>query len=132
MPKKIIQRIAKIFLIIIAVVVIGYFPFMSYISSQMSNSSIKTWEAMNEVEFNCPPGLKEKTERWSKLGYSRSCVKPIDGKWEAWSEGYKHIDGFYMSGKKHGTWVFYNPNGSISKEIEYNLGKEVANKEIKN
>jgi len=120
------MKVARIILIIIAVGVVGYFSFMSYVSFQMSNSSISTWEAMKGKVFDCPPGLEEKTERWSKLGYSRSCVKPKHGKWEAWSEGYKHIDGFYLNGKKHGIWVFYKPDGSVSKEIEYKNGKEVS------
>ncbi len=102
---------------------------MSYISYQMSNSSINTWESMKDGVFECPPGLEEKTERWSKLGYSRSCVKPKHGKWEAWSEGYKHIDGFYNNGKKDGNWVFYNSDGTVSKEIEYKDGKEVQGTE---
>lgn len=98
---------------------------MSYISSQMSNSSVSTWEAMKGGIFECPPDLEEKTERWSKLGYSRSCVKTKHGKWEAWSEGYKNIDGFYHNGKGHGNWVYYNPDGSVSKEITYKEGKDV-------
>ena len=121
---------AKVFLAVIAVIIIGYFLFMSYVSTEMSNSSISTWDAMKQVELNCPPGLKEKTERWSKLGYSRSCVKPTDGKWEAWSDGYKQIDGFYKDGSKHGKWVFYNSDGSISKEIEYINNKEVSVKNV--
>lgn len=80
--------------------------------------------------FECPPGLEEKTERWSKLGYSRSCVKPKHGKWEAWSEGYKHIDGFYHNGKKHGNWVFYNSDGSVSQEITYKDGKEAQDTNV--
>jgi len=119
------MKIAKIFLSIVALIVIGYFIFMSYISTQMSASSMETWEAMKKSTFECADGLKEKKEGWSKLGYSRSCVKPKHGKWEAWSEGYKHIDGYYFNGKEHGVWFFYNPDGSISQKIEYNLGKEV-------
>lgn len=79
----------------------------------MSNSRTSTWDAMKNDEFKCPPGLNEKTEGWSKLGYSRSCVKPKDGKWEAWSEGHKNIDGLYLNGEEHGIWVFYNSDGSI-------------------
>ena len=119
------MKIAKIFLTSVVLILIVYFSFMSYVSSQMSASSINTWEAMKSSSFVCPEGLKEKTEDWSKLGTSRSCVKPKHGKWEAWDEGYKHIDGYYNNEKEHGVWVFYNSDGSIYKKIEYNQGKEV-------
>ena len=120
------MKMVSTVLTIIAVVVIGYFSLMSYLSSQMSESSIDTWKAMKSGNFDCPEGMEEKTERWSKLGYSRSCVKPKHGKWEAWSEGYKHIDGFYNHGKKEGVWVFYNSDGSISKKVEYKEDREVS------
>ena len=87
---------------------------------------MNTWEVMKKGGFDCPDGMEEKTERWSKLGYSRSCVRPKHGKWEAWSDGYKNIDGFYNHGKKHGIWVFYKSDGSISKKVEYRNDKEIS------
>jgi len=109
-----------------AVAVIGYFAFMTYVSYQMRASSDKTWGAMKASNFECPPGMDVRTEGWSKLGVSRTCSSPRHGKWEAWSDGYKNIDGFYEHGKEHGVWIFYNKDGSISKKIEYKRGVEVT------
>ena len=119
------KNIARAILVLMALAIVGYFAFMSYVSSQMRASSDKTWEAMKAAEFECPVGKEVKTEGWSKLGVSRTCASPRHGKWEAWSDGYKNIDGFYEHGKKHGLWVFYNPDGSVSKQIEYKQDAEV-------
>lgn len=120
------KNIARAFLVLMVVAVVGYFAFMSYVSSQMRDSSNETWEAMKASKFECPPGMEVRTEGWSKLGVSRTCSSPRHGKWEAWSDGYKNVDGFYEHGKKHGVWVFYNPDGSVSKKIEYEQDFEVA------
>ncbi len=81
---------------------------------------------MRTSEFACPEGTEEKLEFWGQSGNSRSCVSPIHGKWEAWSDGYKNVDGFYEKGQKHGTWFFYNPDGTVYLEIEYDMGVEVS------
>jgi len=85
---------------------------------------------MKSADFECPVGMEARTDRWSRLGYSRTCVNPRHGRWEAWSDGYKHIDGYYEHGKKHGRWIFYNPDGSVSKEVEYDRDAEVSNPHI--
>ncbi len=120
------KNIARTFLVLMAAALIGYFAFMSYVSSEMRASSNKTWDAMKASRFECPDGMVVRTEGWSKLGVSRTCSNPRHGKWEAWSDGYKNIAGFYEYGKKHGVWIFYNRDGSISKKIEYKQDVEVA------
>jgi hypothetical protein len=119
------KNLARTMLLFIAVAVIGYFAFMSYVSSQMRAASIETWDAMKDSIFECPAGTEVRTEGWSKLGVSRTCSSPRHGRWEAWSDGYKRIDGIYQHGKKHGVWVFYNPDGSVSKRIEYKQEAEM-------
>lgn len=57
---------------------------------------------MDTIEFPCPEGTEERRERWSKLGYSKKCVPFVHGKWEAWSDGYKNIEGYYEHGIKKG------------------------------
>lgn len=86
---------------------------------------------MGKNEFTCPEGTELKIERWSKLGYSRICTPLKHGKWEAWSEGYKNIDGNFINGEEDGIWVWYNKDGSVYKKIEYNQGKEISAKELK-
>ena len=113
----------------LAVLVIGYFVFMSFVSSQMHSSSQKTWDAMKESEFSCPPGTEVRTGRWGKLGYSRTCTPLKQGKWEAWEDGDKHFDGYYLHGQKHGKWIWYKANGEISYFIVYENGREVSGSE---
>ncbi len=103
---------------IIALLIIGYDAIKQYYLSQRNASVRETRESMRSSEFECPEGMEVRTEGWWKMGYSRFCVNLKHGKWEAWELGYKHIDGYYDHGKRHGTWVYYNSDGSVSKEIE--------------
>lgn len=106
---------------------IGFFSYFSFVTTRMKEHLTETRTRMNESVFECPPGREEKKERWSKLGYSRSCVEPKDGKWEAWSEGYKMIEGSYSNGKKSGRWIHYRADGSISNTVYYRDGVEISN-----
>jgi antitoxin component YwqK of YwqJK toxin-antitoxin module len=96
----------------------------------MSAISNKTWKVMESNKFECPTGMEVKMEGWSKVGYSRTCISLRNGKWEAWDDGYKHIDGYYEQGKKQGKWVYYKPDGTVSKEVEYNQDVEVTGNEL--
>lgn len=87
---------------------------------------------MDKVPFSCPEGFEEKRERWSKLGYSRTCNPSKDGKWEAWDNGYKNIEGFYKNGQEDGKWVWYNKDGSVYRIVEYKNGKEISNQLTEN
>ena len=98
----------------------------------MSSSIGDTWEVMESNEFSCPEGTEEKRERWSKRGYSRSCSPPLNGKWEAWDEGFKHIDGYYDHGVKDGKWVWYQKDGTVYRIIKYNKGIETSNTVFEN
>ena len=120
------KPIAKIILWIlggIAVLFIGIPYFMSW---QLSSSHKETWNAMNKMEFTCPQGTEVTNRGWSKAGYMRYCEPEKSGPWEAWSEGYMHISGEYNKGKKHGTWHWYNRDGSVQNTITYENGVEVT------
>ncbi len=120
------MSIVRNIVFIIALLIIGYDAIVRYYSSQRSASVRETWESMKSSELECPEGMEVRTERWAQAGYSRTCVNLRHGKWEAWELGFKRIDGYYDHGKEHGTWVFYKSDGSVSKEIEYNQGFEIA------
>ena len=126
------KRIAQIFLGSVAVAIIGYFSFMTYVSSQMSDVRQDTWAAMKDSEMKCPDGTELKTDGWSKLGYSRTCINLKHGKWEAWDQGYKNIDGNYDRGKKHGRWIWYHSNGKVYRVIEYDNDTELSNMVMNN
>jgi hypothetical protein len=120
------MKIAAIFATVIAAVLASYLGFVSLISYQMNASSSETWAAMQSATFECPAGQEVRLEGWGKLGNSRACSNQRNGKWEAWENGYKHIDGFYKDGIEHGVWTFYREDGTVQKTIEYNLGQEVG------
>ena len=120
------KTLARIILGLLVLTVVGYFGFMSYISSKVSETRKKTWDAMSKNEFVCPDGTELRKDGWSKLGYSRTCVSLKHGKWEAWDNGYKNIDGYYNDGKKHGEWIWYRADGSVSTRITYMNGKEIV------
>jgi hypothetical protein len=120
------MRLMRIALII-SLTINAYFGIMWFISSQFSESSIKTWNAMTASPFSCPEGKEVHTEGSSKLGRSRSCRPLVDGKWEAWESSYKAIDGEYRKGEKDGKWTWYHPNGSIYRIILYKNNVEVSN-----
>ncbi len=120
------MRIVRNIVFVIALLMIGYDAIVQYYSSQRRAILQENSKIMRSVEFECPERMQAKIELWGKMGYSRTCVNLRHGKWEAWEAGFKQIDGYYDHGKAHGTWVFYNSDGSVSKEIEYNQGVEIA------
>ena len=120
------MKIFRTTVFVLALISIGFFVFVNYVTQQSKERATKNYEAMKSSEFLCPEGMEEKLELWGQGGNSRSCVSPKHGKWEAWSEGYKNIDGYYENGKKHGVWLFYNPDGTVKLEIEYDRGIEVS------
>ena len=121
------MKIFRAVVFVLALISIGFFVFVNYVTQQSKERASKNTEAMKNSEFVCPEGTEEKWEYWSEGGNSRSCVSPKHGKWEAWNNGYKHIDGYHEYGKKHGKWLFYKSNGAVKFEIEYDRGIEVSN-----
>jgi hypothetical protein len=96
------------------------------ISWQLSQSMSDTWKAMEVHTFSCPLGSSVTTRGWSKAGYMRYCEPNKDGPWEAWSEGYRHIQGEYKSRREHGTWYWFNQDGTIQKTVVYDAGNLVS------
>ena len=119
------KSIAKTLLGILSVIAVLFISLPYLMSWQLSNSHKETWDAMREREFTCPEGTEATNRGWSKAGYMRYCEPEKNGKWEAWSEGYRQISGEYNKGKKHGAWHWYNRDGSIQKTVVYKNGIEV-------
>ncbi len=107
------------------IITAAYVGINLYISSELTTDAKSTWAAMSESKFSCPKGTEPSLDGWSKTGYSRTCINLKHGKWEAWDQGYKHIEGFYEHGNKHGTWSFFKEDGSIYQTVEYKNGQEV-------
>lgn len=91
----------------------------------VNTSSTDNWETMKAKDFNCPQGTEVSYRGWSENGSLRYCEPLKEGKWEAWMSGYKWVDGNYKNGKKHGKWINYNEDGSITNVTEYNNGVQV-------
>lgn len=119
------KRISRIILWALGSFALLFFALPYLMSWQLSSSHDKTWEAMRELEMICPPNTEVTTRGWSKAGYMRYCEPKKNGPWEAWSEGYRQIQGAYRNGQKHGTWQWFNRDGSIQSTIEYRNGNAV-------
>jgi hypothetical protein len=120
------KTLAKITLWLLGGGIVLYFGLSFLMSSQLSKSVSDTWKAMDDTSFTCPPGTDVTTRGWSKSGYMRYCEPKKNGPWEAWSEGYRHIQGEYKNGKEHGTWRWFSPNGTIEKTIVYDGGNIIS------
>ena len=121
--KKVVAKVILWVLGTIAVLFLGLPYLMSW---QLSSSHNDTWEAMTQKKLPCPQGTEETNRGWSKAGYMRYCEPYKHGPWEAWSGGYLQIKGEYKHGKEHGTWEWYNPDGSVQKTITYNSENQMV------
>ncbi|MEI6764300.1 MAG: hypothetical protein WCM76_01590 [Bacteroidota bacterium] len=60
--------------------------------------------------------------KWSEGNFKNGLD---DGKRTGWYEnGKKHFDGTYKDGKKIGMWKFYDENGLLLKEVDYDKNPE--------
>ncbi|MCK5455890.1 MAG: hypothetical protein KAI45_02110 [Melioribacteraceae bacterium] len=116
--------IANTILWIIGIFALLFITLPYLMSWQFSSSHKDTWDIMDNSDFKCPPNTEITTRGWSKVGYMRYCEPKKNGPWEAWSEGYKNIQGEYYNGKKHGKWTWFNSDGSTQSTITYEYGKE--------
>lgn len=116
-------------ILVLAIFGLAYFGVTSFFSYRMGERSKETWAAMMSEDMPCSPGTELRTEPWGFQGYTRTCVSLKDGKWEAWADGYRHIEGGFKNGKEHGIWAFYRADGSVSKTIEYRDGQEISRSE---
>ena len=46
------------------------------------------------------------------------------GHWVYYRDGRKEYEGDYEDGKRHGTFSWYGPSGTVIKEVTYNRGFE--------
>jgi hypothetical protein len=116
--------------VVVGAAVVGIYPTVLLIMSwEQSIANRKTWNSMQASPFPCPDGLEVKIEGWGENGFSRSCETKKEGKWEAWEAGAKVIDGEYRNGKRHGRWLWYRHDGSVSRTIVYDEGVEVERKD---
>lgn len=120
------KRLATIVLWVLGAGVALYFGFSYLMSWQFSRSYSDTWSAMEKSTFTCEPNTDATTRAWSKAGNMRYCEPKKNGAWEAWSEGYRHIQGEYKNGKEHGAWRWFNPDGTISRTIVYDGGNVIS------
>jgi len=120
------KPIAKIILWLLGGGILLFFGLSLLMSWQLSESVSDTWKTMEGTSFVRPPDSEVTTRGWSKAGYMRYCEPKKNGQWEAWSEGYRHIQGEYKNGKEHGTWQWFNPDGTIYRTIVYDGGKVIS------
>lgn len=120
------KRHAITILWIFGAALVLYFGVTLLMSWQLARSSNDTWNAMKESAFDCPPGTAITIRGWSKAGYMRYCEPKKNGPWEAWSEGYRQIQGEYENGKENGTWCWFNRNGSIQNTVIYDSGNKLS------
>ena len=126
------KQFAKTILWLLGAGIVFYFGLLFLVSRQLSQSMSDTWNAMETSTFPCPPGTEVTTRGWSEAGYMRYCEPKKDGPWEAWSEGYRHIQGEYKNGKEHGTWRWFNQDGTIQKTVIYDGGNIVSSERPQN
>ena len=71
----------------------------------------------------------EDGKKWSQATYKND-IK--EGKAVVWREsGNKNYEGAYATGKPHGTWIFYDIDGSRLKEVLFEYGQKINEIEFK-
>lgn len=120
------KHLAVIVLWSIGALVVLYIGISLLVSWQYSRSHSETWAAMERSTLECSPGTEVTTRGWSEAGYLRYCEPKKNGPWEAWSNGYRQVQGEYRDGKEHGTWRWFNRDGSIQSTVVYNNGSKVS------
>ena len=104
----------------------GYFFYSRTVDSLREEISA-TYGAVVETETPCTAGSKTVVERWSKIGWSRSCRRGEvrHGPWEAWENQRIVIRGAYDQDQKDGRWVWLSADGHLVRTIEYERGTVV-------
>lgn len=120
------KHLAKIFLWSVAVLIVLYFVITFLVSWQYSRSQSDTWVAMEKNALACSPETEATTRGCSEAGYLRYCEPKKNGPWEAWANGYRQVQGEYRDGKEHGTWRWFNRDGSIQTTVVYDNGKKLS------
>jgi hypothetical protein len=125
---KLKNGIAIIVLIIVGSALLALFSSPVWMGWLLRHSQNETYEAIRNVSLPCLPGTEQKTEAWSKAGFSVSCRKgeTIHGPWQAWEGGHLAIKGEFFEGQKSGTWLVYANNGSLYRTITYEGGTEIS------
>jgi len=85
---------------------------------------------MQSSAFTCPQGTESTNRAWSKAGHARYCEPLRNGKWEAWSEGHRQVEGEYKNGKESGTWRWYGADGRPYLEAIFENGTKVSERKI--
>jgi hypothetical protein len=124
------KLLATIFLWGVGVLVVLYVGISVLIPWLYSRNQTETWASMERSTFECPAGTDVTTRGWSEAGYLRYCEPKKNGPWEAWSSGYRQVQGEYRNGKEHGTWRWFNRDGSIQSTIVYDNGSKVSEQRV--
>lgn len=92
----------------------------------------KTHAAVTASDDPCDPESEAVIERWSELGWSRSCVREgrRNGPWEAWSRQRLVIRGSYKDDLRSGEWAWYSDQGQVDRVIYYRDGQVVHDTEL--
>ncbi|MEM6795679.1 MAG: hypothetical protein AAF725_17015 [Acidobacteriota bacterium] len=106
-------RALGLFLRFGSVLVLIYLASVLWTQRQASREIRATYEAMTASPFSCPAGAEIHIERWSKLGWSRSCLAEgvKDGPWQAWEGRRLSISGEYRKGRESGQWSYFDAEG---------------------
>ena len=99
----------------------GILGFMVLFNYGCSADMDKQPEEMLSENLDCPAGSIAEFNRWGGVdesSWSHSCVMR-HGKYHVWRNGRLAIEGRYEFGKKVGTWIVRNEDGSIDKTINY-------------
>lgn len=91
----------------------------------------KTRAALDRSEFSCPENAEPRVERWGEIGWSRYCVLngQEHGPWQAWEKEKVAIVGAFAEGERHGTWKWFNVDGTVHRETTYKHGEELTSRE---
>ncbi|WP_395795395.1 toxin-antitoxin system YwqK family antitoxin [Aquimonas sp.] len=79
-------------------------------------------------ELDCHPDLSAEAGAYDAgdwRGFYRSCGQ-LHGEFRVWSDHGLAIEGRYESGKRHGAFTFYRPDGSVDRIIQYSKGEEIG------
>ncbi len=117
----------KIVIFYLSLLLNMYFLAIYWVVYRGGEISNKNLEDIQKYNLNCSEGSVVNIERWGKNGYSKSCIGATNGRWIAWENGYKNIEGEYLEGKENGKWIWFHKNGAVYREVTYDHGNETKN-----
>lgn len=101
-----------------------YVIFILVISFGMRRDSNANRAAMEKQPFACPPDAELSWQSAGAGGLERFCAQEgqKEGPSELWEHSKLVLQGQYLNGKKHGTWIRYRDDGATRHLREYVAG----------